>query len=861
MDKVTINGKALTTTYYAAQPSPTITRTTPAGRTSITELDADGRTIKTGVALSPNDPIQLHPTVYTYYQALPHKGRLQSVTQGSRVYTFWYDEQGYVDHVDDPLGRTVSYQYYPSGRMRTKTLPDASGSIVELIYDANGNATTVVPPRAPVDPLPQPDDRHRLDYGPLDFLGKYTPPKVDTWLPWDTTLEYTPNRLLGSMTKPLGLLVDPEYDSVGRLQGITGQQELSYSYYPLNAQEDHRGKLQAITSSPLSPDQITLGYIYQGNLLKGTTWSGAVSGQVEWTYDNDFRVTSETVQGSAPIDFIYADTDGLLTKAGDLSLLRDPATGILTGTHIGNLTESYGYNAYGELTDYEVKVSGATVCALHYTLRDALGRVVRKTESFDGVVYVPYEYHYSDTGELTDVFLGDGPCSPGTCTQLGHYEYSLNGNRTLVQHGTGQTISDIQDDAQDRLTKYGATVYQHFANGERSQKTVPGEGTTEYTWDVFGNLRRVELPSGSIIDYVIDGQNRRIGKKVNGVLAKAWLYDGSVPVAELDGNQVMKARFVYATKGHVPDYVVKLPEGKAYRLVTDQLGSVRLVVDVQTGATVQQVDYDEFGRVLSDFAQGLQPFGYAGGLYDSDTGLVRFGARDYDAETGRWLAKDPILFAGGDTNLYAYVGNDPINHIDPAGLIVQNPAMSSALGGGVLSWLGFGTMAEGLKNRADGMLAMSNAATFEQGLQKYRQGICQIGAGAMQAAGNMHMLAGAITLGTTFASAGTSALARASTAAAQARIPGSRMAHILERHAFGSVAQNAGKFAQSADIEQLVMHALRSNSSLIRPGAGDRFVFEHTFRAAIGINREGVATSSLRVVLDSAGEVITAFPF
>jgi RHS repeat-associated protein len=79
------------------------------------------------------------------------------------------------------------------------------------------------------------------------------------------------------------------------------------------------------------------------------------------------------------------------------------------------------------------------------------------------------------------------------------------------------------------------------------------------------------------------------------------------------------------------------------------------------------IDYDEFGIVLSDTAPGFQPFGFAGGLYDPDTGLVRFGARDYDAVTGRWTAKDPIRFAGGDTNLYMYARNDPMNARDPRG--------------------------------------------------------------------------------------------------------------------------------------------------------------------------------------------------
>ena len=65
---------------------------------------------------------------------------------------------------------------------------------------------------------------------------------------------------------------------------------------------------------------------------------------------------------------------------------------------------------------------------------------------------------------------------------------------------------------------------------------------------------------------------------------------------------------------------------------------------------------------------GFQPFGYAGCLYDQDTKLCHFGAREYDAQTGTWLSKDPLIFGGGDTNLYGYSVQDPINFIDPTGL-------------------------------------------------------------------------------------------------------------------------------------------------------------------------------------------------
>ena len=167
---------------------------------------------------------------------------------------------------------------------------------------------------------------------------------------------------------------------------------------------------------------------------------------------------------------------------------------------------------------------------------------------------------------------------------------------------------------------------------------------------------------------------------------QGFLYQNQLnPVAELDGSESVVSRFVYASKGNVPDYMVK--GGVMYRVISDQLGSPRLVVNASTGAVVQRLDYDEFGQVITDTNPGFQPFGFAGGLYDRDTKLVRFGARDYDAETGRWTVKDPIRFAGGDTNLYGYVLGDPVNFIDPLGLInFPTPAEGeflSAVGAGI----------------------------------------------------------------------------------------------------------------------------------------------------------------------------------
>ncbi len=104
------------------------------------------------------------------------------------------------------------------------------------------------------------------------------------------------------------------------------------------------------------------------------------------------------------------------------------------------------------------------------------------------------------------------------------------------------------------------------------------------------------------------------------------------------------------------------------------MGSLRAVADT-TGAIVKRVDYGSFGNILSEYrALGttcpelVEGFGFAGGLHDRDTGLVRFGARDYDPAIGKWTAKDPIDFAGGDLNLFGYSLNDPVNLVDSNGI-------------------------------------------------------------------------------------------------------------------------------------------------------------------------------------------------
>ena len=144
-------------------------------------------------------------------------------------------------------------------------------------------------------------------------------------------------------------------------------------------------------------------------------------------------------------------------------------------------------------------------------------------------------------------------------------------------------------------------------------------------------------------------------------------------LAVYDGSNSLIMRFEYAD-GRMP--VAMTRGGATYYLTYDQVGSLRVVAD-SAGNVVKRTDYDSFGNIIDDTNPSFDmPFGFAGGLHDLDTGLVRFGYRDYDPDIGRWTAKDPILFAGGDTDLFGYCLNDPVNAIDPWGLCARDPDFS-----------------------------------------------------------------------------------------------------------------------------------------------------------------------------------------
>ena len=501
----------------------------------------------------------------------------------------------------------------------------------------------------------------------MDQTSQYTPPTVPGVDQPATYYYYNKDKQLTRVTRPDGkeALLDYNQDS-GKLETLV----IPRGNYTYTYQADGDKKLESITA----PDGGQISYIYDGPLTTGVTWSGTISGEVTQTFNNDFQLESQTVNGDNTVNFGY-DQDGLLTQVGDLILTRDQNNGMLIGTTINTLTTEYTYNDFGEMIGYQANNGSEELFSSTYT-RDKLGRIETKTETILGTT-TSRTYVYDQAGRLEQVKEGE--------TVLEEYSYDTNGNRTSVTKN-GQTISATYD-AQDRMLTYGDATYTYTDNGELAIKT-DSEGTTIYNYDIIGNLTYVQLPDGTEIEYIIDGQNRRIGKKVNGILVQGFTYQDQLNiVAELDGEGNVVAQFAYGEKGHIPAYMIK--DGTTYRIISDHLGSPRLVVDIDTRYVAQRRDYDPWGNIVLDTNPGFVPFGFAGGIDDDLTMIIRFGYRDYSGDIGRWTTKDPILLYGG-LNLFIYTFNAPTNLIDPYGLWTRQIGASFTAGGGLGGTVGAG---------------------------------------------------------------------------------------------------------------------------------------------------------------------------
>jgi RHS repeat-associated protein len=616
-DSVIGNGRVTTTTYDAA--TRLLTVRSPEGRQTLARVDDHGR--------FSSARIPGFDSVSYVYDA---QGRMIQRTQGIRTLRARYDALGRLDSIIDPVGRVTAFERDSMGRVLRGILP--GGRDVRFAYDLNGFLISTTPAGRPA---------YTLERSAIGLLSSVTLP--DAGDPRRTMrFFYDLDHELTSIIRPEGDTVRFTYDSAGRPDSVVFASGFVRSSYSPTT-----GHLSSIRA----PDGGTMSLTYDGMLPTGVAWAGTVSGSVQAGYDSDYRVRSLAVNGNDSVAFQY-DGDGLLVAAGDVVITRDPANGLATGATLGNLVTGQTWTTLAQLATYDAAFGGSGLYQTTFT-RDTIGRITTYQETIQGQA-ATLEYGYDPAGRLAEVRRNG--------SVVAAYEYDTAGNRLSFTGPSGTLIGSY--DAQDRLLSYGGTSYSYSPSGALLERVAETD-TTRFNYDELGQLRSVHLPDGGEVEYIVDGQGRRIGKKVNGILVQGFLYEGLRPVAELDGANLVVSRFVYGTKGNAPDYFIK--GGVTYGVISDHVGSVRLVVNLETGHVVQRIDYDEFGRMVLNTNAGFQPFGFAGGIYDVHTGLTRLGVRDYDAYTGRFTTRDPVWFAGG-SNLYAYSSDEPINRADPSGL-------------------------------------------------------------------------------------------------------------------------------------------------------------------------------------------------
>lgn len=599
----------------------------------------------------------LTPTTLTYTD-----DRLTQVDQGSRSTAYTYHSgNGQLATVTNSLSETTGYVYDSALRLSSVVLPDLR--TVSYSYDSLGRLVSLTPPGRPA---------HEFAFNASELAETYEPPSLLPVPIVDTTYGYNDDNQLTLITRPDGQTISLDYHATtGALTSVTTPAGVYGYTFGTNRVVQSLSTPVEFSNVLLSTGPHIHTHYVNSNSTSATLWQyyNALDTTYGWMTSEVLYVGS----GTSTIAYEYND-DEQLKKAGNLTLSYNTPNGQLTGTAQGSATDAYTYNTFGEMLTYEAKY-GSTVLFNETVTRDDMGRVVTKSQTINGVGTDADEYDFDSSGRITQ--------NERNGIIVATYGYDSNSNRNSGVIG-GVTTSATYDD-QDRMNQYGLYDYVYNANGELQSKThTLTSAVTQYSYDVFGNLKQVVLPSsGGTITYEVDGLNRRIGRKLGSTVTRRYAYDNQNRlIAEINANGSLYRRYVYASKRNVPDYFVQ--GSTRYRIFSDHLGSPRVIVNTSNGTIMQKMDHDEFGRVRLDTSPGYTPIGFAGGMYDAATGLVRFGARDYDPETGRWTSKDPILFDGGDTNLYGYVTNDPVNWIDPSGLSRWNTLPENLGGGGRL---------------------------------------------------------------------------------------------------------------------------------------------------------------------------------
>ena len=623
-----------------------------------------------GLLLSTTDALNRTAT-YTY----DLMGNATSVTAlagtpNATMTSMSYNSLGEPATVTDALGRTTTLSYDNNGNMVNLTGTD--GNSASLAFNAAGQPVSLT------DPL---GSTTQLSYSGPDLSGVTDPVSHQVTIFTDSAgrvagignslnanaqFAWSPSNQITSVTDPLGGVTSEVYDANGNLKSLTDPKN---TQTPTQFGRDNMDRLQSRTDPLLNSDSRV--YDSGGNLIQFTDRRGKITtyqhdglnrltfvgfgtqsgpsyeSTISYTWDSGNRLTqvSDSIAGTTTRGYDdFNRVTSVSSPQGSVSYTYDAIGRRKTMTVAGQPTVNYSYDAGDRVTQI---TQGSSTVLLGY---DADGRRTSLTLPNNVVA----SYAYDAASELLGI----------TYTQAGSvigdlaYTYDSVGHRATVSGSLAHTsppqpIANAVYNADNQLTQWGTTTVIYDANGN-----VTNDGTHVYTWD--GRNHLVAVDNGGSASFGYDPFGRRISKTVFG-LNTGFLYNGANVVQELSGSSPS----ANLLSGGVDEVFARTDSAGTASFLRDGLGSTLALTD-STGAIQQSYTYDPYGSTSTTGNSSTNSYQFTGRETDA-TGLYFFRARYYNPAFGRFMSEDPIGFAGGN-NIYAYVGDDPLDLTDPSGL-------------------------------------------------------------------------------------------------------------------------------------------------------------------------------------------------
>lgn len=651
---LTLTDAAGQTRSYTYNPrGQLLTETNPKGETTTYTYDPNGYRIKVdGPLPGTND------TVTATYDAF---GRVRTKTDESgHTLTFDYDALDRLTKVTFPDGTSTEFTF---DRLDPVIIRDRAGRQTLLEYDALRQLTKRTDPlgrvtrfqwcscgdlRSLTDPL------GRTTFWNKDVQGRLTSKQYGdgsrvTYLYENTTsrvrqimdekqqirqFTYHRDDALASITylnaqvptPAVSFAYDPNYPRLSAMTDGTGVTR--YSYHPIGSSPALGAGELASEDGPLPNDTLTYGYDELGRVV--STAIGGVA--VTMTHDAAGRV----VTTASALGVFTNHYDG---PSGRLLLQTFPNGQTTQRDYAGNLAD----RALQRITH---RVGAMPVSEFLYAHDSSANRI--KTWSQQAGAQPPSVFNFAY--DAADQLLSATVTNAGLLVNAFDYAYDAAGNR--LRERTGNTTNAATYNALNQLstsTAAGGAHTNEWDAEDRLAAVVAGNRRTEFTYDGVGRMVEIRLLEN--------------GAEIS---RRRFVYSGNDLAEERDGNGAVTKRFF--AEG------VKLetgPHAGAYYYTRDHLGSIRELTD-GTGAVRARYAYDPYGRRAKLSGDLDADFGFTGLFWVSEANLALARFRFYDPELGRWLSRDPLTRAEEreGANLYAYVGNNPVNMTDPLGLMV-----------------------------------------------------------------------------------------------------------------------------------------------------------------------------------------------